>query len=451
MQKYYLKITTLSPVHIGTGEVYEPTNFVIDDGYLYEFDEVLFYRSLDEVLKRNFESRVENLFKIINFYRENRKRAKQIYFNKIKVTKDIENRYKKQFNKDGSLNKNQLNIDKTYKEPNSSLPVIPGSSLKGVFDTFLRIYSMPEVASNEIRQKLKISDALCIKDNVEVGIAKRVHKNPQKKAKNSIPINLEVIKEKSEFIFQIDTEFEMRDILRRLREFYENRKRLSSLFKISNDSFVMRVGKFCGKPFMVYSERNMRNRFGKDVATHTLYGDREFGWIEVKFLEEGEYKELFAQHNKLKVRKIQEIFERQKSIREHIESKERRKRELQKQEELEKQRRLEEEKKQKEADFQKAKTTDDIEFLENFVKKYDSEDISLYKQRLEELKKRQKESKLQALEQKAQKVFDEVMKKRGTKGFKKAKEKFIKKWSKEKENKGSQKILELVHRMEKLS
>ncbi|MFN3630150.1 MAG: hypothetical protein ACK4XK_08890 [Casimicrobiaceae bacterium] len=35
---YRLHITPLSPIHIGTGESYEPTNYVIDDGILHEFD-----------------------------------------------------------------------------------------------------------------------------------------------------------------------------------------------------------------------------------------------------------------------------------------------------------------------------------------------------------------------------------------------------------------------------
>ena len=62
MNRYYLKLTTLTPVHIGTGDVYEPTNFVIDDGYLYEFDEVLFYKSLDKAKQKEFERLQPNDF-----------------------------------------------------------------------------------------------------------------------------------------------------------------------------------------------------------------------------------------------------------------------------------------------------------------------------------------------------------------------------------------------------
>lgn len=35
---YQLFIMPLSPIHIGTGDSYEPTNYVIEDGVLHEFD-----------------------------------------------------------------------------------------------------------------------------------------------------------------------------------------------------------------------------------------------------------------------------------------------------------------------------------------------------------------------------------------------------------------------------
>ena len=38
IQAYRMHITPISPVHIGAGESYEPSNYVIDDGWLHEFD-----------------------------------------------------------------------------------------------------------------------------------------------------------------------------------------------------------------------------------------------------------------------------------------------------------------------------------------------------------------------------------------------------------------------------
>ena len=37
-ESYRLHITPLSPIHVGTGESYEPTNYVVEDGVLHEFD-----------------------------------------------------------------------------------------------------------------------------------------------------------------------------------------------------------------------------------------------------------------------------------------------------------------------------------------------------------------------------------------------------------------------------
>jgi CRISPR-associated protein Csm5 len=59
MKSYKLKLTALTPIHIGTGEHYEPTNFVIDGGYLYEFDEIKFYEKLDKEQQENFLNAVE--------------------------------------------------------------------------------------------------------------------------------------------------------------------------------------------------------------------------------------------------------------------------------------------------------------------------------------------------------------------------------------------------------
>ncbi len=65
MKTYKLKLTAISPIHIGTGEEYEPINYVIDkldikiaDGeiikrdYMFVFDEMEFYTNLDNQRKQ---------------------------------------------------------------------------------------------------------------------------------------------------------------------------------------------------------------------------------------------------------------------------------------------------------------------------------------------------------------------------------------------------------------
>ncbi len=62
MKTYKLKLTAISPIHIGTGEDYEPINYVIDkldvktaDGkivkkdYMFIFDEMEFPKKIYEI------------------------------------------------------------------------------------------------------------------------------------------------------------------------------------------------------------------------------------------------------------------------------------------------------------------------------------------------------------------------------------------------------------------
>ncbi|MBD3843458.1 MAG: hypothetical protein IE909_16565, partial [Campylobacterales bacterium] len=74
MKTYKLKLTAISPIHIGTGEDYEPTNYVIDkvkvkqsDGkivekdYMFVFDEMEFFHALDNAKKQEFNKIVSDL------------------------------------------------------------------------------------------------------------------------------------------------------------------------------------------------------------------------------------------------------------------------------------------------------------------------------------------------------------------------------------------------------
>ncbi|MBD3807216.1 MAG: hypothetical protein IE880_00710, partial [Epsilonproteobacteria bacterium] len=54
MANIRLKLTALSPIHIGSGEVYEPTNFIMDEGVLYSFRDEDFYINLPDIKKEAF-------------------------------------------------------------------------------------------------------------------------------------------------------------------------------------------------------------------------------------------------------------------------------------------------------------------------------------------------------------------------------------------------------------
>ncbi len=150
MKSYKLKLTALTPVHIGTGEDYEPTNFVIDNGYLYEFDEISFYTKLDNNQKKRFLEAVEarasdSLFDIHRIIKQNRKHAISSAISKVQVSKGIEGDYEAKVGKvvqneggrqvQKSRVFNRFQIAKTTRLANFGLVYIPASSIKGAIST----------------------------------------------------------------------------------------------------------------------------------------------------------------------------------------------------------------------------------------------------------------------------------------------------------------------------
>lgn len=310
MSKY--KITTLSPVHIGTGEDYEPTNFVVDSGKFYNFDEVLFYKSLNSLEQDSFNQKLHNWLMIIDFYKSKAKEATKIARFDCKVTKAVEERYKKLKNEDGTKNSNQFQIAQTFKNPNTFRAIISGSSLKGMFDTVLKIY--PPKASNELRQKLIISDALMVDGELEIGYSYRKHKNPSKSNESKIPQMVEIIKPNSTFICQIKSEYSFDKFQSMMKSYHDDRK--DSIYKETDNSFIARIGKYCGKEYMVDDGKNVKNSYEKPIATHTVYekNDEPFGWIKIELIEDSEYRNLFEKIRYQENAYLHTLEEKQKEI-----------------------------------------------------------------------------------------------------------------------------------------
>jgi len=99
-----------------------------------------------------------------------------------------------------------------------------------------------------------------------------------------------------------------------------------------------------------------------------------------------------------------------------------------------------------------AKETKNPKILDKFLKKYPNskyEELAKEKrksliQKIEDEENDKKKNKFQEIESKAKKQFEDMQKKKGSRGFDKAKRNFIKKWSKEQENKGSEYILNIL-------
>lgn len=148
---YRLLITPLSPIHIGTGsgESYEPTNYVIDDGVLYEFDTGSIMESLttedrEKLLAiTNGRSATDMIKEIQCFFFERRASLMGHAIQHIPVLPGVAHLYEKRIGQianheaDGKKILNRLEIDRTSFNSVTHLPVLFGSSLKGAIRTAL--------------------------------------------------------------------------------------------------------------------------------------------------------------------------------------------------------------------------------------------------------------------------------------------------------------------------
>jgi len=144
-----LYITPLSPIHMGTGEDYQPTNYVIDDGVLYEFDSMQAMRVLPDVEKNKLNqilSRSANpdtLKSLQSFFYSNKDRLKAIAKRNVKVNESVEQFYKKrvgktvQYESRGVRVQNKLEIGRTAWNPISDKNYLVGSGIKGAIRTAL--------------------------------------------------------------------------------------------------------------------------------------------------------------------------------------------------------------------------------------------------------------------------------------------------------------------------
>lgn len=154
-----LALTPLSPIHIGCGEDFEPTNYVIENGLLYGFDPSR--ALLPETLRQRLSQLGDkaDLLGIQRFFREHRQHFIPHAHLLMPVAKgladDYENQVGKVANNEGNGNRafNQLFIERASHSTNR--PYIPGSSFKGALRTTLidAINSGHRVTDSDERKK----------------------------------------------------------------------------------------------------------------------------------------------------------------------------------------------------------------------------------------------------------------------------------------------------------
>ncbi len=147
LKHYTLKYTPLSPVHIGADESYEPGNYVIEDGALYGFDTQVAMQGLTEQDRQqllsivNAKSDDRMLTQLQAFFYRQREKLIAYADTAIPTASGVQELYQKRIGKtaqhEGRGNRviNKLEIDRTFYNPVTNFPLLPGSSIKGAIRT----------------------------------------------------------------------------------------------------------------------------------------------------------------------------------------------------------------------------------------------------------------------------------------------------------------------------
>lgn len=137
MKHYELVISTLSPVHIGCGEDYEPTNYVIEDGALYHFEpsSAMLPAADRKALIDLCDAPHVNLVQLRTYFRDRAKYFLPQTRRIIPVTEAIEEQHKDGFtNAQARIDAKRV-VGRAFYNAHDGTPIIPGSSIKGAIRT----------------------------------------------------------------------------------------------------------------------------------------------------------------------------------------------------------------------------------------------------------------------------------------------------------------------------
>ncbi len=322
-----LRVTAITPIHIGSGNIYEPTNFIIDNNILYEFRDEDFYYALPKIKQQAFmniiKDNASNSFARINkFVKDNKDIAKKVANLKVTVTNGLQKEYDKVVGKirqiegrAGNLSRvfNQFEIQKIQRKQIKTengyahIGYIVGSSLKGAISTAYQEYIYKKGGSNVLREKFqsidknifkefKVSDSIVTKVDTKIGFALNKERfdydfdNKQNNIKLSTYI--EVINPASEFIVPLSHgSLDIQEILQSCNEHYmpifksilanetDGKEEFISEylaeifydthrhFKLKPNQYIIRVGKHSGaRAITIDGMREIKSKISKDKS-----------------------------------------------------------------------------------------------------------------------------------------------------------------------------------------
>ena len=139
---YQLNISILGQIHIGTGHDLEPTNYVIKNNKLYEFPIDALIATLSAEDRKELLSIVSNanspavVRQVQQLLRNHSSQLMAHAYPPVHVSPGVAQLYYDR-TAPKSRHHNALEIQRTYRNPLTRVPVLPGSSIKGAMRTAL--------------------------------------------------------------------------------------------------------------------------------------------------------------------------------------------------------------------------------------------------------------------------------------------------------------------------
>lgn len=158
---YEIKLHTLTPVHIGCDDSYTPVEFIIDTdrNTLIQFDLFEFIENLSPEEWQEFNSIASNPSPIalVHIYRFYSKMKGKIKGRELPIPNELSKRYTevKQLKNDRDMLKgfNEFEIPRTFYNPYTLEPIVPGSSIKGSLRTAFVEALIKEHDRNRLERK----------------------------------------------------------------------------------------------------------------------------------------------------------------------------------------------------------------------------------------------------------------------------------------------------------
>ncbi len=133
-ERYRLKLESITPVHIGTGDTLYPTDYIVLYGILYHLNPIEIVRYLLQKYPKEFPGIVDsrNMNRITKyFYQHFNPDIKETWISRFPVNKEYDQQYQQQIYKP----ENQNLLHPFIRGQWQAQPYIPGSSVKGAMRT----------------------------------------------------------------------------------------------------------------------------------------------------------------------------------------------------------------------------------------------------------------------------------------------------------------------------